>query len=727
MISFSDSYFYITTNKSSYIMQILPDGILKHCYYGKSIPEENMDYYNLYTDSGFDYTDSLQVLDKFTTMDALPQECSSNGRGDYRSPAVVIEGISGRAVNDFRYSSHNITKGVPHLEGLPQLNAKESEAETLEIVLEDIISKAVLHLYYSAFFDVDIIARHIRIENPTEETVFIKNVMSMCLDFERSDLEMISLYGRWANEHSIERYPLHHGKSVISSGRGATGHSNCPFVALVSKNTDEKTGEIYAVSLIYSGNFEIAAEVGQFGTIRLLAGINHEQFSWELKPGETFVSPQAILTYTFEGLGQMSKNFHEVCRRHLGAVSENRKHPIVLNLWEAFYFDVTEQKVIESIEASKDFGIDTLVLDDGWFGKRENEFTSLGDWHINYDKFPNGFDKIISLCNEKNLQFGLWFEPETISPKSELYKQHPDWCIHLDGISPVKSRNEYLLDFSRKEIVDYIYNSISDILGKYDIRYVKWDMNRNMTDFGSLALGAQNQGEHAHRYILGVYDLMERLRISFPDVFFEGSAGGGGRFDFGILYYMHQVWTSDNTDAIGRLSIQYGTSMLFPPETISCHISDCPNHQTNRITPFKTRADVAQLFSFGYELNPNKLKGDLKDLLISQVEKHRELEEWIYTASFNRLINPQENDCCAWQMVSQDKCHSVVVYVTQMTSPKKPGKFLRLTGLNNDKKYKVLPLNITVSGETLMNAGLPIKEQYIDYKSTLFDITQIMN
>ncbi len=725
MIIFSNNYFYITTKNSSYIMRVLPDGVLEHCYYGRCVANENMDYYNLYTNSGYDYTAPYIVNNEITALDALPQECPGCGRGDYRNPAVVIENADGRRVNDFKYCYHSLISGAVSIENLPHLECDNDSAETLEIVLKDSVSGVHLHLFYTVFAEIDVIARHIRIENTTDKTVFVDSVMSMSLDFEYSDFEMISLYGRWANERSVERYPLHHGKTTVSSSRGATGHQSCPFAALVSENADEENGEVYAVSLIYSGNFEIGAEIGQFGGTRFYAGINKENFSWELNAGESFVSPQAVLTYSYNGLGQMSRNFHEVCRRYLGAASENRKHPIVLNMWEAFYFDVTEQKVVKTINAAQDFGIDTLVLDDGWFGKRESELTSLGDWYINTDKFPNGLDNIIKLCKANGLNFGLWFEPEVISPESELYKNHPDWCIHIDGIDPIKQRSEYLLDFSREEVVEYVYNCISAILRKYDITYVKWDMNRNMTDNGSNSLGQRNQGEHAHRYILGVYGFMNSLRKEFPDVFFEGSAGGGGRFDMGILYYMHQIWTSDNTDAIGRLGIQYGTSMVFPPESISCHVSDCPNHQTGRTTPFKTRADVAQLFSFGYELDPNTLTAELKELLIAQVAKHRELENWIYNASFYRLKDPFKQDNCAWQMVSSDKSRSAVLYVTKFTNPKKPGEYLKITGLDENKKYKVLPLDITVSGNTLMYAGLPIKEQYSDFNSILFDIFEV--
>lgn len=725
MILFNNNTFHLSTKNSSYIMEILSDGVLRHCYYGRRISNENMDHYNLYTACGYDYTAPYTINDKITTMDALSQECPSCGRGDYRSPAVVIENEDGRRVNDYKYSSHSIYQGASKLKGLPHLDTDTNEVQTLEIVMIDLVSNANVHLFYSVFEDSDIIARHIEVRNNTEKSIKVCNIMSLSLDFEECDFEMLSLYGRWANERTYERYSLHHGKSVISSKRGSIGHQTCPFAALVRNNTDESFGEAYGVTLIYSGNFEIGAEVGQFDNIRLFAGINREDFSWELEKGECFVSPQALLTYSHEGLGKMSQNFHNICRKHLGACAAPKKHPIVLNLWEAFYFNVTEQDVLRTIDAAHDFGVDTLVLDDGWFGKRESELTSLGDWYINTDKFPGGFDKIINCCKENGLKFGLWFEPEVISPESELFKKHPDWCIHIDGLSPIKSRSEYVLDLSRAEVVDAVYDMISDVLRKNDISYLKWDMNRNITDGGSYTLDADNQGEHSHRYILGVYDLMRRFKEEFPDVFFEGSAGGGGRMDFGILYYMPQIWASDNTDAIGRLSIQYGTSMLFPPEAISCHVSQCPNHQTGRTTPFETRGNVAQLFSFGYELDPNNLSAELKELLKIQIAKHREYETWLGEALFYRLKDPSKSRACAWQSVSADKTLSAVIYVTKFTSPKNIGEYLRLKGLDGNKKYKVMPLDIVASGDTLMYAGLPIKEQYHDFDSLLFELSEV--
>ena len=722
MIEYKNNTYFLSTKDTSYIMSVLPDGVLKHCYYGRRISIANMDYYNLY--AAFDYTAPYRVNDDVTTMDALPQECPCNGRGDYSSPAVVIENSKGRKINDFKYRSHIIHKGAPILNGLPQLDVNTNTAEYLEIIMADIVSGVLVHLYYTVFDEANIIARHTVVENVTENAVNIQRIASASVDFESANMDMVSLHGRWGNERTMERYPLHYGKTIISSNRGASGHALCPFAALAAKNADEDRGDVYGISLIYSGNFEICSDVGQFGRIRLTAGINPETFSWHLKSGECFVSPQSVLTYSFNGFGGMSLNFHNMTRWHLGSCARNVKHPIVLNMWEAFYFDVTEQKVLNAINAAQEFDIDTVVLDDGWFGKRNNEFTSLGDWRINNEKFPGGLENIIKHCRKNGFKFGLWFEPEAVSRQSELFKEHPDWCIHCEQVTPVESRSELLLDFSRNEVVEAVYESIAKILRKCDVSYVKWDMNRNFSDWGSISLKPGRQDEHCHRYILGVYRLMEKLKNEFPHIFFEGSAGGGGRFDFGVLYYMPQIWTSDNTDPIGRLDIQYGTSMLFPPETISSHVSHCPNGQTGRTTPFKTRGEVAQLFSFGYELDINLLKDKERKMIENQIITHRKLEKWIYDADFYRIVNPANGESCAWQSVSKDKKHSVVLYVTRLTIPRKVGEYLKIKGLDTDKLYKVQPGNIMGKGDALMFAGIPIKEQYNDFESILFEIEE---
>ncbi len=720
MIDFFNNTFYLNTSSSSYIMKILPDGILVHKYYGKRIKEQNMDFYNLYKQ--FDYTAVYKVNGEITTMDALPFEFPTTGRGDYRNSAIVVSGTSGRTTNDFRYSFHRIFEGAAELNGLPHLDCNTENVQTLEIILQDIVTKAEVHLFYSVFEDVDVISRNTVIVNKSESNINVSKCASMSLDFEFSDFDMISLYGRWANERSVERIPLRHGQNIISSTRGASGHHSNPFIALARKNANEDYGEVYGAALIYSGDFEIGVDVGQFDNARLFAGINHETFSWELKPNESFVSPQAVLTFSDSGIGKMSRNFHKMCRKHLGECSKNLPHPVVLNLWEAFYFDLSEEKVLETIKNASKMGVDTVVIDDGWFGKRKNELVSMGDWYINVERFPNGFHRIIRECKNNGLKLGLWFEPEMIGKESDFIKEHPEWFVKLNEIEPIVSRGEYVLDLCQDEIINFVFDSMSGILKKYEISYLKWDMNRNITDMGSLSLQSNCQNEFSHRYMLGLYKLIGKIKKEFPHIYIEGSAGGGGRFDFGMLYYMPQIWCSDNSDAISRLDIQFGTSMVYPPETISSHVSAIPNHQTNRVTSFNSRGNVAQMFALGYELNPNIINESAMESIFQQIEKHRELEKWIFEGDFYRLTD-FDDEYCAWQIVSKDMKKSVVVFVVKLTKAKRIGQYVRLKGLQSDKVYKIKQYDLSLTGDLIMNAGLPIIKQLDDFESLFFELS----
>ncbi len=720
MINFFNNTFYLNTSNSSYIIYILSDGILVHKYYGKRIKEQNMDYYNLY--KAYDYTAVYFADGEITTMDALPLEFPTMGRGDYRTPAIVVEGKSGKQVNDFRYSFHRVFEGTATVPGLPNLDCNTENVQTLEIILKDRVTNAEAHLFYSVFEDIDIIARNTVIINKSENNIKISKILSATVDFEHSDFDMISLYGRWGNERSVERIPLRHGQNVISSCRGASGHHSTPFLALAEKEANENYGDVYGIALIYSGDFELGVDVGQFDNVRLFAGLNHETFSWELEPKESFVSPQTVLTYSDMGIGKMSRNFHKMCRQHLGEFSKKPTRPVVLNLWEAFYFDISEEKVLETVKNVSKLGVDTIVIDDGWFGKRKNELVSMGDWYINVERFPNGFHRVIDECERCGLKLGLWFEPEMIGKDSDFIKEHPDWCIKLNEIEPIVSRGEYVLDFCREEITDFVFEKLSSILSKYNISYIKWDMNRNITDMGSSSLTDNHQLEFSHRYMLGLYSLINKIKTAFPNLYIECSAGGGGRFDFGMLYYMPQIWCSDNSDAIERIDIQYGTSLVYPPESISSHVSAIPNHQTNRVTSFYTRGNVAQLFALGYELNPNIINDSAKASIFQQISKHREIESWIFEGDFYRLTDFDNKNYCAWQIVSKDKSKSVAIYVVKLTKAKRIGNYFRLKGLQSDKNYKIEQLGISLSGNAIMYAGFPIKNQLDDFESLFFEL-----
>lgn len=721
MISVQNNYFFINTKNTSYIIRILPDGTLNHCYYGTRLPEDNMNYYQLFRPH--DITVKLQVGDLTTTPDALPQECPGYGRGDFGRPAIAVASVDGRAVNEFKYCSYQIISGKPVLEGLPQMDVNTGDVQTLEIVLKDVVTGVEVICSYTSFFEEDIIARHTVVCNNTKDTVMIRSIASAVVDFESTAYDLVSLGGAWERERMLERYPLHHGETSVSDRYGLSGHHVNPFMALVEKEAGEYHGNVYGFSLIYSGNFNISAEVGQYDRTRVWMGIHPEMFEWELSEGGEFVSPEALLTYSSNGFVGMSHNFHAVCRNHLGACAKKTlQHPIVLNLWEAMHTNISEEKIYMVLEESKGLGIDTLVIDDGWFGCRNDETTSLGDWHVNTDKFPNGLATLSECCRQNGMKLGLWFEPEMISRDSELYREHPDWCIHIPGISETEIRNQLVLDMSRPEIVEAVYHKISEAIREYDVSYVKWDMNRSITDNGSSWLPSHRQKEHGHRHILGVYELMNRLVTTYPNVFFEGCASGGGRFDFGILYYMPQIWTSDNTDAYERMKIQYGTSFVYPPETMSAHVSACPNISTGRITPFKTRGDVAQFFSFGYELDPSELTSEEKVQIVEQTTLHRKVEELYENGDFYRLRNPFSSNSCAWQYVSKDRNHAIVFFSHMLKQPNYCGEYLHLKGLEDEKYYKVKPLDITVSGKTLKYAGLPILEQVCDFSSVIFEL-----
>lgn len=706
--------FHLNTDNSSYIIKILDNGIPCHWHYGASVETENLDVLNLFSNKA--YTPSETVGDWVISKDVVPMEYSDFGSGDFRTPSLLTENGYGESTCNLVYKNHSITSGKPKLSGLPSFDSNTENVSTLELVLEDTVSGFEVSLFYSVFEEEDAITRHTEIRNTTGKEIKIKSAQSLSLDFQREKFELITLDGAWARERHINRKPLSSGTASIESRRGASGHQHNPFAALVSPNTTENSGEVYGFALVYSGNFKALSDVDQFGSTRFQIGINPFNFSYTLASGETFTTPEALCVYSDKGLNGMSHCFHDMCRNHLGKCTDKSiKRPILINSWEAMYFNMSEEVIENFVSNCKGLGIDTFVLDDGWFGHRDSDNSSLGDWFVDKRKFPNGFDRIIKVCKENGMNFGLWFEPEMISRDSELFRNHPDWCIHVENKEPTESRWQLVLDMSRKEVVDFTYRQVADILKRYDISYVKWDMNRNITDVGNT--------EVSHRYILGVYELMHRLTTEFPKVLFEGCAGGGGRFDFGILYYMPQFWTSDDTDAIERLKIQYGTSLVYPLSTMTAHVSACPNHQNHRTTPFKTRGDVAQVCNFGYELDIAKLTDSEKEQIKEQILLHKRIEDMIYNGEFYRIYSPFENEYCCWQTVSADKSRAFLMFATQKVTANTGGIFAKLCGLDPEKEYTVKPLGVKLHGKTLMNFGLPIK-RLPDYSTVTYEIIE---
>ena len=724
MITFSEQSktFYLETCNTSYVIRILEDGTVAHSYYGARIPREDLSYYNAFRPICF--SASRQIGGQQVSPETVFEEFPTFGRGDYRSPAVTVQGKDGSNVNELRYVSHRILRGKPRMEGMPQMDVNTQDVQTLEIVLRDAVAGYEAVLYYTAFEKADLLARRTVIRSIAQAPIVIRSVCSASLDLETADYDMITLHGSWGRERYVERYPLHHGISAVDSCRGASSHQMNPFAALAGKDTNETSGCVYGLSLIYSGDFRISAEVDAFSTLRIQIGLNPATFSWTLEPGASFETPEALLTYSEQGLNGMSQNFHRGCRNHLGRCADPTvKHPILINSWEAMYFDFDDRKMIQFVKDCAGLGIDTVVMDDGWFGHRDNDLSSLGDWVLYDRKLPSGLTGIIDACHENGMDFGIWFEPEMISPDSQLYHAHPDWCIRVPGREPVESRNQLVLDMSQPQVVDCIYNQMARILSTYDISYVKWDMNRNITDNVSLALPANRQGELGHRYICGVYSLMSRLEENFPHVFFEGCSGGGGRFDFGILYYMPQIWTSDDSDAVERLKIQYGTSLVYPPSAMVAHVSACPNHQSGRTTSLETRGNVAQTCSFGYELDAGRLSPQERDTIAAQIARHRSLEPLINSGDFYRLCSPFSSDCCSWQLVSEDRSQSFVLFAWKTAFVQPQPRYLKLMGLDPERLYRIPQLNLVRSGAVLMRVGLALLEPaQTDYPTLTLDL-----
>lgn len=727
MIHYKEPFFYLNTENTSYVMRVLPNKTLQHVYYGARVSQDDFSYYNLFKDRAF--SPLIRMGDIQTSNDTMPQEYPTFGRGDYRHAALRVEGDTGRSINELKYISHEKYVGKPNIPGMPQVDVNIEDVETLAITLKDEVIGFEVILYYSTFEKEDIISRTVKVMNTSGQTIQIRNIASLSVDFETADFDFISLQGAWARERHVSRRELCQGATSVESRRGASSHQANPFVALAGKQTNEHQGEVYGFTLIYSADFKALAEVDQYDNTRLQIGINPETFSWKLVSGDSFIAPEALMTYACDGLNHMSQNFHQVCKNHLGkSADQSIQHPIVINNWEATYFEMSDEIIKQFISDCRGLGIDTFVLDDGWFGSRNNDTSSLGDWFVDQAKFKNGLHNVVDFCHESGMKFGIWFEPEMISRNSLLFEAHPDWCIHTEGVAPVESRNQLVLDMSRSEVVDYVYEQMAKIIEEYHVSYIKWDFNRNITDNGSSTLPADRQLEHTHRYMLGVYSLMQRLNDTFPEVFFEGCSGGGGRFDLGILYYMPQIWTSDDTDAIERLRIQYGTSFVYPPSSMVAHVSACPNHQTGRTVSFDTRGEVAQMCNYGYELAVGRLTDDEKSKIRTQIERHRKLDALVQNGTFFRLKSPFEGDICAWELASEDKSRAYVCATFQTAIPNAKACYVKLCGLEPSYRYYIRQLDVVASGDSLMHAGIPlVMPEATEYPVLAFDLEKIDN
>jgi alpha-galactosidase len=713
--------FHLQAGNTSYIMQVLKQGYLAHLYWGRKIKKANAEELLVLRGRG-SFSPNPDPGNGVLSLDTLPQEYPSYGNTDFRTPAYSIQLENGSTVTDLRYDSYRIIKGKPVIDGLPATYVEiDDEAETLEIVMVDALIGLKAVLSYTIYENIDVITRNVRFINEGNTRLKLLRALSMSVDFSNDKYDFMHLYGSWGRERHIERRPLLNGNQSVESRRGASSHVHNPFIALLSKDADEEQGEVYGFNLVYSGNFLAQAEVDQYNTTRVSLGINPFDFSWLLEQGETFQTPEAVMVYSSEGIGKMSRTYHKLYRTRLCRGNfRDKTRPVLINNWEATYFDFTAEKIESIAKAGKELGIELFVLDDGWFGKRDSDNCSLGDWTVNSKKLPKGLEDLAKCVNDIGLQFGLWFEPEMVSPDSDLYRTHPDWCLHVQNRSRSEARKQLILDLSREEVCDYIIEVVSKILRTVPISYVKWDMNRNMTEIGSECLPPERQRETAHRYMLGLYRVLEKVTNDFPNILFESCSGGGGRFDPGILHYMPQTWTSDDTDAVERLKIQYGTSIVYPISTMGSHVSAVPNHQVHRNTSLKMRGDVAMSGNFGYELDLTKFTEEEKAEVKAQVAEYKELRELIQFGDMYRLMSPFEGNETAWMVVSEDKSEAFVAYFRVLAVPNPPLDRLKLRGLNPDMEYFVTGKDVTYGGDELMYAGLYIPYLHGDYQSVVW-------
>ena len=827
--------FTLESKNTAYQIMIGDYGVLQHLYYGKRVGKCDMSYLVQMYDRGF----SGQIPDagnrREFSMDTLLQEYSTYGTGDYRTESLrIIDGNGGYGA-DLRYESHKIYKGKYSICGLPAMYAKEEEADTLEIKLKDFTTNVAVILYYGVFHELDIITRAVTVINEGTETIILEKVASACLEFYHKEFDMVHFHGKHAMERELERLPIRHGMQSIGSVRGTSSHQHNPFVILCSKNATETTGDCYAMSFVYSGNFLAEVEVDQIEQTRMVMGIHPTQFSYQLKQGEVFDAPEVVMSYSGEGFSKLSNTFHKAYRNHLcrgkypirhgmqsiGSVRGTSSHqhnpfvilcsknatettgdcyamsfvysgnflaevevdqieqtrmvmgihptqfsyqlkqgevfdapevvmsysgegfsklsntfhkayrnhlcrgkyklsrrPILINNWEATYFQFDEEKLFQIAKEAKELGVEMFVMDDGWFGKREDDTSGLGDWFVNEKKIKGGLGKLVERINQMGMKFGIWFEPEAVSEDSELYRAHPDWCLAILNRKPNRSRYELILDMARADVREYLFQAMCEVLDSANIEYVKWDMNRNLSDVWSAYFPKDRQGEIYHRYVLGLYELLEKLIQRYPDILFEGCSGGGGRFDAGMLYYTPQIWCSDNTDAIERLSIQYGTSFAYPISTVGSHVSVCPNHQTGRNTPMYTRAVVAMAGSFGYELDVNQLCEKDKEEIRYQIEAYKKYQSLIHDGIYDRLSNPYENHTyTAWQFTSEDKSEVLVNYVLTKKHANEKVYYLYLRNLEEEAFYQDKENGKIYTGAALMYGGLPMPRNIQEYEA----------
>ena len=717
--------FKLDTMNTSYVIGVVDEEqFLGHIYYGARLNDYHLAHILRVNENPF--VPSRNNRDRGSFLDSFPMEYPAHGLGDYREDCISIETKEGNTGLSMNYVSHKVLSGKQSLVGLPASFGTEKECSTLEITCEDSVTGLQAVLSYTVFEDVDVITRSVKVINTGKAFLHLTKVYSACLDMDNKDFEAVTLHGSWARERHIQSVPVSHGKLSVESTRGESSHQDHPFMAIKTRGTDQEHGEVYAMNFVYSGNFKVMAQNDQFDQIRMVMGIHPDGFKWKLEPGEEFQAPEVVMVYSDEGLGKMTRTFHDFYRNHLiRGEYRNKKRPILINNWEATYFDFNTEKLIAIAKQASELGIEMLVMDDGWFGNRFDDNGALGDWVVNEEKLPGGLKYLVDEVNKLGMKFGIWFEPEMISPDSELYKAHPDWAISIPGRVATRSRNQYVLDLSRRDVLDYTYESIAGILRSANIEYVKWDMNRQLTDLGSAKLPADRMGELYHRYVLGMYELQGRLMEEFPHLLLENCSGGGARFDPGMLYFSPQIWCSDDTDAVERLRIQEGTAMIYPLSAMGAHVSDCPNHTVGRVTPFETRGYVALAGTFGYELDVTKIPVEDREMIPEQVAMYHKYNDLVREGDYYRIASYSENhyyDC--YGVVSKDKKEALYTYVQVMNRANYHSRKLCLKGLDSEKKYVIEGEEGIYTGDVLMKAGYLVHNLWGDFKGRLIHIVE---
>ncbi len=706
MIIKNNNTFHLQGRNISYIMAVDSFGNLIHIHYGRKLHDKDYDKTNT------KYVNWAAYDENNITLENTQQEYPSYGHTDLRNPAYTVKNVDGNSISQLKYKDYTIKENyIPEIEGMPSLFIGNKSAQTLEITLEDKISGVEVVLSYSVFDDYDVILRNTRIHNISDSTIEIDSAYSANLDIAKGNYDLIYFSGGWGREREFCRCEIQQGAKIdISNARGGSGHTLNPFIMVSEHNADEDKGNVYGFSLIYSGNHSSMIECDQYGNIRVQQGINPFMFKWTLEKGESFVTPQCVMCYSENGIGGLSRELNDVYRTNLCRSKwADKDRPILINNWEATYFDFDEDKLLSIAKRAKEAGVELFVLDDGWFGTRNDDFSGLGDWTVNYDKLPSGIDGLAKKINDIGLKFGLWFEPEMVNPDSDLYRAHPDWAISVPNRISSLSRNQLILDLSRDDVCDYIITAVSDVLKSANIEYVKWDMNRPMTDM-------PYEG-YNHKYTLGFYKIMDAITGAFPNILFEGCSGGGGRFDAGVLAYMPQIWTSDNSDAAARLKIQYATSMGYPVSAISAHVTAVPNHQNGRITSLKMRADTAYAGVFGYELDITKMSDTELAEIKKQVETDKKLRTLMRTGDFYRILSPYETNYCSWEMVSKDK-KEVFFYSAKIFSVANSHDIrIKLKGLDAEAKYMDTVTGEVYGGDELMYYGVEPKYDMHDFAS----------